>query len=201
MHSRSPRARRSCSCSRAPGPADGSVRDGVAAAPRPPPPACAVARHPHEVFEPCPTGTAPLLDQTYRLASSPQAEGPPLDREPPDSTAGTRFASSSSPTSRRWRSGRPPAGARFSVQSAYRSYSTQMATFASWVRLSGYARAGVERPSRAQRAPAGDDPRPQEISWERAMGYRDWGKTKAGTWLRTTPGIRLRDVLSEGQDP
>lgn len=77
-------------------------------------------------------------------------------------------------------------GARFSVQSAYRSYATQKSTFASWVRLHGYARALLEsaRAGHSEhqlgttvdlRSYGGGAP------WDRA----DWGKTKAGRWLRT----------------
>lgn len=77
------------------------------------------------------------------------------------------------------------AGARFSVQSAYRSYATQKATFAYWVRVHGYevalgesARAGhsehqlgttLDLRSYGRGAP-----------WDKG----DWAKTKAGKWLK-----------------
>jgi D-alanyl-D-alanine carboxypeptidase len=78
------------------------------------------------------------------------------------------------------------AGARFAVQSAYRSYSTQKATFDYWVRVSGYrqaiissARAGHSEHQLGTtvdlRSHGGSAP------WD----YRDWGTTKAGAWLKT----------------
>lgn len=77
------------------------------------------------------------------------------------------------------------AGAPFAVQSAYRSYSQQVATFKMWVRQEGYrvALLGSARPGHSEhqlgtamdaRTPGGPAP------WY----YTDWGATKAGTWLR-----------------
>ena len=76
------------------------------------------------------------------------------------------------------------AGAPFELVSAFRSYATQQATFARWVRVGGYdaalrtsARAGH---SEHQLGTAIDvstpgGPRP----WE----YRDWATTPAGSWM------------------
>ncbi|CAN5536521.1 hypothetical protein BH20CHL7_BH20CHL7_08750 [soil metagenome] len=76
------------------------------------------------------------------------------------------------------------AGALLAVQSAYRSYQTQRATFAYWVRVNGYksallasARAGHSEHQLGTtidfRSYGGSAP------WK----YRDWGTTKAGAWL------------------
>ena len=77
------------------------------------------------------------------------------------------------------------AGARLAVQSAYRSYATQISTFRYWVSVSGYstalrtsARAGHSEHQLATtidfRSYGGSAP------WY----YRDWGTTKAGAWLK-----------------
>jgi D-alanyl-D-alanine carboxypeptidase len=76
-------------------------------------------------------------------------------------------------------------GAPFAVQSAYRSYSSQVATFNMWVRRVGYARAMLAsaRPGHSEhqlgtaldlKTPGAPEP------WY----YADWGQTKAGAWLR-----------------
>ncbi len=77
------------------------------------------------------------------------------------------------------------AGARLAVESAYRSFSNQRATFSYWTRIEGYgaalkssARAGHSEHQLGTtldfRSYRGSPP------WD----YRDWGKTRAGTWLR-----------------
>src|SRR3954452_3135490 len=76
------------------------------------------------------------------------------------------------------------AGAPFAVQSAYRSYSTQVATFRRWVALDGYAAAllGSARPGHSAhqlgtaldlKTPGGPNP------WDVA----DWAQSRAGSWL------------------
>ena len=76
-------------------------------------------------------------------------------------------------------------GAPFAVQSAYRSYATQVATFNMWVRKVGYTKAKLAsaRPGHSEhqlgtaldlKTPGGAEP------WY----YVDWGNTKAGAWLR-----------------
>ncbi len=77
------------------------------------------------------------------------------------------------------------AGARFVVQSAYRSHSTQRSTFAYWVRVDGYAKASQES------ARAGHSEHQLGTALDlRSYGgsapwyHRDWGTTKAGAWLR-----------------
>jgi zinc D-Ala-D-Ala carboxypeptidase len=124
-----------------------------------------------------------LLDTTYRLSS---AYIPPDLRS--TSTAGLnggysvrRFVIADL---KAMASAARSAGARFVVQSAYRSYKTQKATFAYWVRVHGYATALNEsaRPGHSEhqlgttvdfRAYGGGAP------WD----YRDWGATKVGKWL------------------
>lgn len=76
------------------------------------------------------------------------------------------------------------AGAPFAVQSAYRSYTTQVSTFNRWVREDGYASAllGSARPGHSEhqlgtvldlKTPGGPEP------WDVA----DWGQTRAGSWI------------------
>jgi zinc D-Ala-D-Ala carboxypeptidase len=78
------------------------------------------------------------------------------------------------------------AGAPVAVESAYRSYATQVSTFNSWVSRLGYARAilGSARPGHSEhqlgtaldfKSHGGRDP------WAFA-GY-DWGATRTGRWL------------------
>ena len=76
------------------------------------------------------------------------------------------------------------AGARFAVQSAYRSYGTQISTFWGWVRITGYRRAllASARPGHSEhqlgtavdlKTPGGAAP------W----AFADWGRTRPGAWL------------------
>ena len=77
------------------------------------------------------------------------------------------------------------AGARLSVQSAYRSYATQKETFDYWVRLHGYAYALKES------ARAGHSEHQLGTSLDfRSYGgpapwdVTDWATTKAGKWMK-----------------
>jgi D-alanyl-D-alanine carboxypeptidase len=82
-------------------------------------------------------------------------------------------------------SGARAAGARLVVQSAYRSYSTQKATFDYWVRVHGYATALKE----SARAGHSEHQLGTTVDF-RAYGgsapwnYTDWATTKAGAWLK-----------------
>ncbi len=76
------------------------------------------------------------------------------------------------------------AGARFSVQSAYRSYATQKSTFKYWVAVHGYEVALTES------ARAGHSEHQLGTTLDlRTYGGKapwdvtDWAKSKAGTWL------------------
>ena len=76
------------------------------------------------------------------------------------------------------------AGARFSVQSAYRSYATQQSTFQYWVDLHGYERALTES------ARAGHSEHQLGTTLDlRSYGggapwdVKDWATTKAGKWI------------------
>ena len=77
------------------------------------------------------------------------------------------------------------AGARLAVQSAYRSYSTQAATFSYWVRVSGYA-AAIKSSARAGHSEhqLGTTIDFRSYGGSAPWYYADWGKTRAGTWLR-----------------
>jgi D-alanyl-D-alanine carboxypeptidase len=77
------------------------------------------------------------------------------------------------------------AGARLAVQSAYRSYATQRATFDYWVRLHGYAYALKES------ARAGHSEHQLGTSLDfRSYGgpapwdVTDWATTRAGKWMK-----------------
>lgn len=78
------------------------------------------------------------------------------------------------------------AGARLAVQSAYRSYTAQQATFESWVRKLGYATALKE----SARAGHSEHQLGTVIDFKSYGGAQpwdldDWGTTKAGAWMRT----------------
>jgi D-alanyl-D-alanine carboxypeptidase len=77
------------------------------------------------------------------------------------------------------------AGAALMIRSAYRSYRTQISTFAYWVRVEGRKRALLSsaRPghSEHQLGTAIDvTSRGGLAPWD----YQDWGATRAGTWMR-----------------
>jgi D-alanyl-D-alanine carboxypeptidase len=77
------------------------------------------------------------------------------------------------------------AGARFSVQSGYRSYATQKATFAYWVRLHGYARA-LKESARAGHSEhqLGTTVDLRSYRGRAAWDVANWDKTRAGKWLK-----------------
>jgi D-alanyl-D-alanine carboxypeptidase len=77
------------------------------------------------------------------------------------------------------------AGARLAVQSAYRSYASQVATFDYWVRQIGYADAlkVSARPGHSEHQLG------TTIDFRTADGSTpwnilDWGGTREGTWMR-----------------
>jgi zinc D-Ala-D-Ala carboxypeptidase len=76
------------------------------------------------------------------------------------------------------------ASARFSVQSAYRSYSTQKSTFAYWVKVHGYAVALKEsaRPGHSEHQ-LGTTVDLRTYGGKAPWDVTDWGKSKAGKWL------------------
>jgi D-alanyl-D-alanine carboxypeptidase len=78
------------------------------------------------------------------------------------------------------------AGARLAIQSAYRSYSTQKSTFAYWVRVSGYS-AAIRSSARAGHSEhqLGTTIDFRSYGGSAPWYYADWGRTKAGAWLRT----------------
>jgi zinc D-Ala-D-Ala carboxypeptidase len=90
------------------------------------------------------------------------------------------------------------AGARLAVQSAYRSYSTQVGVFNSWARQLGYAQAiiGSARPGHSEhqlgtvidfKSYGGGAP------W--SLGGYDWATSKAGRWI-TSNAWKYGFVLS-----
>ena len=77
------------------------------------------------------------------------------------------------------------AGARFSVQSAFRSYATQKSTFDYWVRVHGYAVALKE----SARAGHSEHQLGTTLDFKSYGGkapwdYTDWSTTAAGKWLK-----------------
>jgi D-alanyl-D-alanine carboxypeptidase len=77
------------------------------------------------------------------------------------------------------------AGARLAVQSAFRSYSTQKATFAYWSRVSGYS-AALKSSARAGHSEhqLGTTVDFRSYGGSAPWYYSDWGTSKAGAWLK-----------------
>jgi D-alanyl-D-alanine carboxypeptidase len=77
------------------------------------------------------------------------------------------------------------AGGRLAVQSAFRSYSTQRSTFAYWSRVSGYS-AALKSSARAGHSEhqLGTTVDFRSYGGSAPWYYSDWGKTKAGAWLK-----------------
>jgi D-alanyl-D-alanine carboxypeptidase len=77
------------------------------------------------------------------------------------------------------------AGARLAVESAYRSFSNQRATFSYWRRVSGYA-AALRASARAGHSEhqLGTTLDFRSYGGSAPWNYRDWGATRAGSWLR-----------------
>ncbi len=78
------------------------------------------------------------------------------------------------------------AGAPIAVQSAYRSYATQEAVFASWVRQVGYERAlqVSARPGHSEHQLGTALDLRSANSARAPWDYQDWGRTAAGRWLK-----------------
>ena len=76
------------------------------------------------------------------------------------------------------------AGAAFAVQSAYRSYRTQVATFAGWVAADGYDAALIAsaRPGHSEHQ-LGTTVDLKTRGGPPPWNLADWGRTKAGSWL------------------
>jgi len=124
-----------------------------------------------------------LLDMEYRLAST---YAPPDLRSTADAglNGGYKVRSLVIADLTAMASAAKAAGARFSVQSAYRSYATQQSTFQYWVDLHGYQRALTES------ARAGHSEHQLGTTLDlRSYGggapwdVKDWATTKAGKWL------------------
>ncbi|MFL5755015.1 MAG: D-alanyl-D-alanine carboxypeptidase family protein [Chloroflexota bacterium] len=77
------------------------------------------------------------------------------------------------------------AGAPIAVQSAYRSYATQVRTFNYWVSVSGYRAAlgASARPGHSEHQ-LGTALDVKSAGGLAPWSYADWGATRAGTWIR-----------------
>jgi D-alanyl-D-alanine carboxypeptidase len=128
--------------------------------------------------------TSTILDTTYRLTS---AYGPSDLRSTADAglNGGQRVRALVIADLRAMARAARTAGARLSVESSYRSYSTQASTFAYWVRVSGYA-AALRSSARAGHSEhqLGTTLDFKSYGGSAPWNYSDWGRTKAGTWLR-----------------
>ena len=126
-----------------------------------------------------------MLDWTYRLPSSYK---PPslVAVSGAGLTGGGSVRAELIPDLKAMTAAARAAGAPIAVASAYRSYTTQVATFNDWVSRLGYAKAivGAARPGHSEhqlgttidfRSYGSGDP------W--LIGGYDWGKTRAGRWM------------------
>lgn len=125
-----------------------------------------------------------LLDLTYRLGST-YAPGDLRSTATAGLNGGYSVRSHVVADLKAMASAARSAGTRLVVQSAYRSYATQKATFAYWVRVHGYARALKE----SARAGHSEHQLGTTVDF-RAYGgsapwnYTDWATTRAGAWLK-----------------
>lgn len=124
-----------------------------------------------------------LLDHTYRLSSA-YAPGDLRSTADAGLNGGHSVRSLVVSDLRAMATAARAAGARLSVQSAYRSYSAQKATFDSWVRRHGYATALKE----SARAGHSEHQLGTSIDFKSYGGpapwdLADWGTTKAGAWM------------------
>ena len=159
---------------------------------------------------PTPTSTPTTLPTpTGRSRSStPSSASPPAMRRgisspsrTPASPAQDRCAGWSSPTCRPSPGPARRAGAPLRVESAYRSYRTQVGTFAGWVRASGRSAA-----LRASARP-GHSEHQLGTAIDFSSGRRapcfiyDWATTRAGAWMAGNAWReRSRQVVPEGRD-
>ena len=126
-----------------------------------------------------------ILDTTYRLQAG---YSPPGLRSTADAglNGGQKVRSLVITDLRAMTRAARAAGARLAVQSAFRSYSTQVSTFAYWTRVSGYA-AALRSSARAGHSEhqLGTTIDFQSYGGSAPWYYADWGRSKAGAWLRT----------------
>ena len=126
-----------------------------------------------------------LLDTEYRLSSS-YAPGDLRSTADAGLNGGYKVRAHVIADLRSMAAAARSAGARLSVQSAYRSYATQQSTFQYWVNLHGYARA-LKESARAGHSEhqlgttldlrSYGGPAPWDVS--------DWATTKAGKWMKS----------------
>ena len=125
-----------------------------------------------------------LLDTYYKLPSTYAPSGR-TNTSAAGLTAGFYVRSIVIPDLKAMASAARAAGARLAVQSAYRSYSNQKATFDYWVRVDGYATA-IKESARAGHSEhqLGTTLDFRSYSGGAPWNYSDWGTTKAGAWLK-----------------
>jgi D-alanyl-D-alanine carboxypeptidase len=126
-----------------------------------------------------------LLDTTYRLSSS-YAPGDLVSTSYAGLNSGYRVRKHVISNLKAMAAAARSAGARLVVQSAYRSYSTQKATFDYWVRVHGYATALKEsaRPGHSEHQ-LGTTVDFRGYGGSAPWNYTDWATTKAGAWLKS----------------
>ena len=125
-----------------------------------------------------------ILDLTYRLSST---------YKPTDLTSTSNAGLNSGYSVRKhivadlkaMAAAAKAAGARFSVQSAFRSYATQKSTFQYWVDLHGYATA-LKESARAGHSEhqLGTTLDLRSYGGSAPWNHTDWATTKAGAWLK-----------------
>ena len=125
-----------------------------------------------------------LLDTYYMLPSSYAPSGK-TNTSAAGLTAGFYVRSHVIPDLKAMASAARGAGARLAVQSAYRSYANQKATFDYWVRVDGYATA-IKESARAGHSEhqLGTTLDFRSYSGGAPWNYSDWATTKAGAWLK-----------------
>ena len=125
-----------------------------------------------------------LLDTYYKLPSTYAPTGK-KNTSYAGLTSGFYVRSLVIPDLKAMASAARAAGARLAVQSAYRSYSNQKATFAYWVRVDGYATA-IKESARAGHSEhqLGTTLDFRSYSGGAPWNYTDWATTKAGAWLK-----------------
>jgi LAS superfamily LD-carboxypeptidase LdcB len=125
-----------------------------------------------------------VLDTYYKLPSTYAPSGR-TNTSAAGLTSGYYVRSIIIPDLKAMASAARAAGARLAVQSAYRSYSNQKATFDYWVRVDGYATA-IKESARAGHSEhqLGTTLDFRSYSGGAPWNYSDWATTKAGAWLK-----------------
>jgi zinc D-Ala-D-Ala carboxypeptidase len=125
-----------------------------------------------------------VLDTYFRLPST-YAPGDRKNTSYAGLTSGFSVRSFVIPDLKAMASAARAAGARLAIQSAYRSYSNQKATFDYWVRVDGYATA-IKESARAGHSEhqLGTTLDFRSYGGGAPWNYSDWATTKAGAWMK-----------------